>query len=352
MDILFIGESWQGSCARSLKEALERRDDVRLENISEEEFFPRPRARAIRALNRLAGAAYRRRFASHVLTRVEELRPQVVMAYKGNPVHADLAEAIGRKGILTVNVYPDCSPHAHGIEHRAAVGAYHLVISTKPFHPQQWATTYGYRNRCVFVPQGYDPALHLVREPCREFAYDVAMVATYRAEYGRLAVELGQALGDADLRVAIGGNGWEKMRSRLPRHWTFPGPVQGPGYVSLLRRARICVAPVTRQVEIDGRVQPGDLDSTRTYELAAAHCFFIHRRTDYARSLYGEGEVPMFDTARELAELIRRYLGRDDERERMAAAAHRRAVPAYSMDERARQIAAIVASELRAAGAA
>ena len=346
MKILFVGESWLGSCARSAREALARRAEVELDEISEDAWFPRPRTRWLRALNRMVAPAYRRDFNAHVLDKVKALHPDVVMTYKGYAFHADLVAAVRALGAFTVNIYPDNSPHAHGSAHRDALGAYNLVISTKPFHPPQWRQTYGYENKCLFVAQGYDAGLHLVSAPPSEFEFDVAMVATYRPEYGRLLIDLANALGDRDFSVAIGGSGWEAVRAVLPRQWTFPGPAQGRGYVSLLRQGRICIAPLTREVVIDGRRQPGDVDTTRTYELAAAHCFFIHRRTEFARSLYADYEVPMYDSAEELAGLIRHYAANDDDRARMAAAAHRRAVPAYSLDERAGQIVNILKQEL------
>lgn len=346
MRILYIGESWLGSCARSLKEALGRRTDVELDEISEDVWFPRPRARWLRAVNRLLAPANRREFNGHTLEMVRTLRPEVVIAYKGSLVRRDLIAAIRDAGAFVVNVYPDCSPHAHGAAHRDAVGVYDLVVSTKSFHPANWAATYGYRNRCSFVPQGYDPSLHLVLEPPTEFRYDVVMVATYRPEYGKLIIDAGKAFSDPSCRVAIGGYGWEAVHGFLPRHWELCGPVHGRSYVSLLREGKVCIAPLTREVVIDGRRQPGDVDTTRTYELAAAHCFFVHRRTDYAQSLYQENEVPMYDSAFELGELVRHYLAKDDERGRLASRAHRRAVPAYSLDARAEQIVKLLKHEL------
>ncbi|CAG1771419.1 hypothetical protein BAC2_01687 [uncultured bacterium] len=340
--LLFVGESWLGSCARSLKEALARRADIELDEISEDAWFPRPRALWLRALNRLTADAYRRELGQRVLERVRALRPDVVMTYKGYSLHADLILAIQKLGVRTVNVYPDYSPHAYGLAHRAAVGTYDLVISTKPFHPSNWRATYAYNNLCAFVPQGYDPILHLVPEPPSSFEFDVVMVATYRAEYGRLMRSLARDLGGRNIRVAVGGYGWEANRKGLPSHWNFPGPTQGRAYVELLRRGRICVAPLNREVVIDGKSQPGDVDTTRTYELAAAHCFFLHRYTEYARSLYAKDEVSMYDDGRELSALIRYYLDHDNERVAMATRAHLRAVPAYSLDARAEEIVAVL----------
>lgn len=343
MKILFIGESWFGSCARSLREALARRSDVELDDLSENACFPQARARWLRALNRLTAPAFRREFDARVLDLVRTTKPDLVMTYKGYPVHAGLIHAIRRLGATTVNVYPDYSPHAYGDTHRRAMGSYDLVISTKVYHPSLWRDLYGYDNRCVFVPQGYDPAVHLVTQPRTDCPYDVVMVGTYRREYGQLMMDFAKAMGESHIRVAIGGNGWDAVRTRLPSHWVFPGSVQGRSYVSTLRQGSICIAPLNRIVVIKGRSQPGDVDTTRTYELAAAHCFFIHRRTDYARTLYDETtEVPMFDTAQELANHVRHYLARPGERAAMAAAAHLRAVPKYSLDQRVEEIMAVI----------
>jgi hypothetical protein len=261
------------------------------------------------------------------------------MAYKGMPVSAALVEAIRASGVLTVNVYPDCSPHAHGHAHRKAVGAYDVILSTKPFHPLLWKHTYRYSNACEFIPQGYDAALHLVDTAPRQHEFDVVMVASWREEYGRLMRDLARRFGNERLTVAIGGSRWDQHRAELPSHWHFPGGVCGRSYVELLRKGRVCIAPVTREILVDSKRQPGDVDSTRTYELAAAHCFFVHRRTDYALTIYNErSEVPMFDSVDELEAHIRYYLAHESARNQMATAAHRRAVPAYSLDTRAELI--------------
>jgi Glycosyl transferases group 1 len=175
------------------------------------------------------------------------------------------------------------------------------------------------------------------------------MVATWRPEYGELMKPLGKLL-DKDITVGVGGYGWSAYRADYPAHWEFPGALQGRSYVNWLRQWRICVAPLTRDVLSNGTRQPGDEDSKRTYELAAAHCFFIHRRTGFVQTHYEAGEVPRYATLDELCAKIERY--RDDAREgdRMATNAHSRAVPAYALDSRAASIVEIL-GEFRQADA-
>lgn len=346
MKILFVGEAWLGSCARSMKEALARHPAIELDEFAEDAFMPKVRSLALRAMNRLTRPLYRREFNRLVLDKIRHGRPDFFMTYKGNFVQADLLREITRLGVRTVNIYPDCSPHAHGKAHREAVKMYDVVISTKPYHPGFWQEVYGYRNRCLFVPQGYDPQLHLVDQPPTDIRFDVVLVATYRPQYGRLMLDFAKALGNANLKVAIGGHGWSVLSKQLPEGWMLPGALQGRGYVSLLRSARICVAPLTRDVVINDQRQPGDVDTTRTYELAAAHCFFIHQRTDFVRSLYGEVGVPMFDDGAELAAHVMHYLALPEERARIALAAHQRAVPAFSTDARVAEIHEILKAEM------
>jgi spore maturation protein CgeB len=347
MRILYVGESWLGSCARSLKEALIRHSNIELDEVSEDLFFPKHRAKWLRGVHRLLHNSYKKELYKQIFYRVAVFKPDFLIVYKGNSLDKRFIQQLRLLGVQTVNVYPDLSPHAHGVAHRIAVGEYDLVISTKPFHRAIWHDVYGYSNICNFVPQGYDPRLHLVAAPPVGQPYDVALVATWRYEYGTLMKQLAELLSGCGVKVAIGGNGWVQRRDEFPADWIFAGELQGRSYINWLRQGKICIAPVTREVLINGVRQPGDEDTTRTYELAAAQCFFIHRRTDFVKTLYSESEeVPFFDTPEELAEKILHYLAHPDERVRMAAQAHRRAVPAYSLDGRVDDIVKILEKQL------
>ena len=79
--------------------------------------------------------------------------------------------------------------------------------------------------------------------------------------------------------------------------------------------------------------------------LRAAHCFFIHQRSDFIREQYEAAGVPMFDDGAELAAQVLHYLETPDERARIALAAHQRAVPAFSADARAGAIENILCNE-------
>lgn len=336
---MFVGETWNGSSARSLRDALAAIDGIEMDDLGEDHYRPRARGLPVRALNRLLTPLYRRELGAEILQRLAFFKPQVVVVYKGGLISIETVRSIRRSGVPVVNVFPDCSPHAHGDSLRAAIAEYDLVISAKPFHPGHWHKTYGYSNRCVCVPHGYDPRVHYWETAHEQQDIDVVLAASWRPEYERLLAEVGVLMPDSGVSVALAGPGWGERRQAFPSHWDFPGALYGRAYGEFLRRGKIVIAPVQTEMIVDGIQQPGEVDTTRTYELAAAGTFFLHRRTPYVGTVYEEGvESDFWDDPRELVAKIRHYLPRAEDRKRMALAAHQRAVPAYSIPSRAREI--------------
>lgn len=328
-----------------MKEALARHPDIELDELAEDAFTPKVNSKVLRGLNKLVRPLYRKEFNRQVVAKIRHDRPNFLLTYKGSFVQADLLQAVSKLGVNTVNIYPDCSPHAHGRAHRQAVGQYDLVVSTKPYHPELWSSLYGYDNQCVFVPQGYDPRLHLVSKPVSNFQFDVVLIANYRKQYGELMLQFATSLKGADIKVAIGGPGWGDIKAQLPKGWVYLGVQTGKSYVNTLRSGKVCIAPLTREMVINGQGQSGDVDTTRTYELAAAHCFFVHHRSDYVEGLYTSAGLPMFDNGDELAAQVLHYLVEPGKRRAIALAAHQLAVPLFSTDARAEEIYKLLVSE-------
>ena len=330
-----------------MREALSRLPGVSVADIAEDRYRPIYRGLPLRVMNRLLRPWQERELFDAVRRALRGKTFDALVVYKGNLVGPALVEEAKRRGILTVNIFPDYSPHAYGSALKDAMGRYDLVISTKPFHPALWKSVYGYDNKCVLVPHGYDSAVHLWDDPAPMDAVDVAICATWRPEYHRWMMELGRLIGNENISMAVAGFGWESRMRDLPAHWRCAGLREGRAYGDFLRSARVVIAPVNREVIIRGVRQPGDEDTIRTYELAAMRCFFLHQRTDYAKTVYDERrEVPLWSDAQELAALIRRYLPDEPLRRSMADAAHARAVPAYSFEHRARDVAREIEAHL------
>lgn len=343
MRVLLVGDSWLGSDARGLKAAVAQVEGVISEDIATDPPFRNPQWIGPRLAGRLLlpmwAAAVRRR----VLASCARFRPDVILVVKGSLFEADFIRELSARFAPAVNYFPDASPHGQGARIRRTLGAYDLVISAKAQHPGRWRDPFGYANRCVHVPHGYDTQLHERPDPPApdEARFDVVMVAGGRTEYADLIAGAIDRLADQGVTFGIGGGGWQHRGFDGRPGVTMLGPLPGAAYVEGLRMGRIVVAPVQTVLHFDGREQPGDEVSARTYQCGAAHVFFLHRRTAEARSLYDEDtEVPMFEDSAELADKIAYYLQRPEARAALASAAHRRAVPAYSQDQRAREIVA------------
>lgn len=337
--LLFIGQTWNGSSARSLRDALSTIGGIELDDIGEDHYSLRGRSLITRGINRLLLPHYRRELKAEILRRCKLLKPDVVVVYKGHLVDESTVAAIQAFNVKAVNVFPDYSPHAYGRSLWKAMGRYDLVISTKPYHPDHWNTTYGYSNTCVCVPHGYDPDVHYWRTPPDLQDIDVVIAASWRPQYESLMAEVGRLLPDPSISIALAGPGWSDRRGHFPVHWQYPGPIYGRAYGDFVRRGKIVIAPVHTEVIINGKQQPGDQDTTRTYELAAAGTFFLHHRTPYVQKIYEDGvECDFWSNASELVEKIRHYLPLEQKRRAIAAAAHERAVPAYSVPARTQEV--------------
>jgi len=339
MRVLCIGESWQGSCARSLREAFTAHPDVTVGEVAEDHYLPKHSGILLRVANRLLHTLQLSELERAIRKALIDFRPEVVVAYKGTGIGSDLVRDIQRLGIPVINVFPDLSPHAHGRRLKEALGLYDLVISTKPIHPALWTSVYGYSNHCVCVPHGYDPQVHMWDAPCGTHEYDVTLCCTWRPEYHRLMCDFAEALQNPGITVAIAGAGWLSRRKELPRQWRFLEPLTGRAYGEFLRSGKVAIAPINREMMINGVRQPGDEDTTRTYELAAAYCAFLHQRSEFVATIYDEQtEVPLWRDAEELAALVRRWVPDEAGRRLIAARAHARAVPEYSIPERAKSV--------------
>lgn len=347
LKILMVGENWMGSSARALREALQRYPEVELEDFSSDFLCPRPFKRVNRILVRLASGSLQREFRELLRQQIEYFEPDVLLVFKAAEVDKAMVDWAKSRGVFTVNVFPDLSPFAHGKSLSEALGSYDLVASTKMAHPQLWNKEFGFTNECVYVGHGYDHSTHYVATPYDADAeIDVCVAATWRAEYGQLLRDVVDALPERPVRILAAGPGWKEHEGEFSGRVEAVPPLVGRSYVRFIRSAKICIAPMTMEPsKLHSVWVPPEQETSRTFQLAAAHCFFVHRRTERIAQLYNEAEeVPLWSGAAELASLIRHYLPLRDERLRLARNAHARAVPAYSIDARAAELLKMIHS--------
>lgn len=123
INILFVGETWRGSSARSMREALELQPGVVLHDVGEDQYLPKHRSKVLRGFNRLLRLWQVRDLEREILAKLHAVRPEVLIVYKGSGVRPDLVKRVKTGGIVTVNIFPDYAPHAG--EHRAMAQAAH-----------------------------------------------------------------------------------------------------------------------------------------------------------------------------------------------------------------------------------
>ncbi len=335
--ILFLGENWYGSCARACCYAL-RRLGCEVTDIDIQTIIPQWRHRSNRAIIRLLNFRIVREYNQLILDTASQVRPDILLAFKGSLVEARTLEILRSSGITLYNYYPDTSPSNYDRHLAESIRAYDCIFYTKKFWVR--AIPAGLEGKClVFVPHGYDAEIHrslpLQLEDRARYGHDVIVVATHTQYKEWVLSELVGQLPGLDLHIY--GNGWsERLRSPELKPHIHGFPLYGSAYAKSIRASQISLGLISGQVR---GITPEDETTTRTFEIPACGGFMLHERTPELLELYEEGkEVACFGSPEELAEKVEYYLTHPAEREAIARAGHARCVPAYSYDNRVKEI--------------
>lgn len=340
--ILFLGESWYGSCARACAQAL-RRLGANVLEIDVQTYFPQVQGRIARAGRRAVRGLLVREYNRAILAAGSSFRPDLVLAFKGAEVKASTLRTLGARGISLYNYYPDTSAFAHGSLLAQSLPEYDVVFHTKKF----WTTDVSARlalKRTHFVPHGYDPEVHrpmpLTARDREDFGCDVSVIATHTAHKEKILHDLLRLRPALDLR--IWGNGWHRARSTGVLSRAEGHTLQGASYAKAIAAAKVNLALLSGVVS--GSSQ-GDETTTRTYEIPACGGFMLHERTPELCELFEEGkEVTCYGDAGDIATALDSYLADPDARAVIAERGHARAVPRYAYDARMQEILAFAES--------
>lgn len=331
--VLFVGESWFGSCARACSAALRHRGyDV--QEIDTQTFFPQWMARDLRVWRRLLAPRIVADFNAYVLAMCRSFRPDFFLTFKGMFIRLETLKQLRESGVRLYNYFPDRMIFVRGSELESALPEYDCVFDTKRSWDGDMHDRLRLRDR-VFLPHGYDPEIHrpvpLPEQDQHSFTCDVSFIGTHTPRKERLLDEL--ARNSQGFSIRIFGNGWNRCRSPRLRQFIHGSAVCGQSYAKVIAASRINLALMG--------VSDAALDetSTRTYEIPACKGFMLHERTEEVRTLYEEGrEMACFSSGEELAAQIAHYLQKPTEMKVIAEAGYRRAVPHYSYENRIEQI--------------
>jgi spore maturation protein CgeB len=336
--VLFLGENWLGSNARSCSESL-RRLGCDVLDIDSQTFFPSLQSFASRAVARLLRPGLVREYNQHVLELARQFRPEMLLAFKGNYILPQTLREIRKQGVALYNYYPDTSAFTHGKWLPASLPEYDCVFYTKKFWLKDTLQQIKIRNGC-YVPHGYDPSLHrpvvTSERDRKDYRRDVSFIATHTTHKESIVTELVRLRPNLDL--SIWGSGWTQRGSKELSKYIRGFHLLGESYVRAISSAKINLAIMSGRV---AGASQGDEITSRSYIIPACGGFLLHERNPDVLELYKEGEeIACFGSAEELAEKIDYYLAHPEERSAIAQAGHERCVPAYSYDNRMAEILA------------
>lgn len=285
-----------------------------------------------RAVHRVSVASYN----AAVLDAVETLRPRAFLTVKGLYLTPYTLRKIRRRGVTTLNYYPDYHFDYLGLDQRT-FALYDRFFTTKSFQLSFLEERVG-PGRAVFLHHGYSAHVHYPRAGHvaeQDFVADCAHAGTYSPYKARWLEAIVRAL--PTVKLAIVGSGWRRPAKNTVLEPSVMGHhLLGDAYSRLLQHARINLA---FHFGPSGPNNWQDFVSTRSFEIPACKGFMLHIDNDEVRELYRPGkEIDVFATEAQLCDKIAYYLARPELRAGMIQQAFARCVPAYSYDARAEAI--------------
>lgn len=333
MRLMFIGESWLGSNARTTSEALIRSSRCEVLVFNTESYFPKSSSRLVRLAGRVFHKSNVSRISRDIISTVEKWRPEFVIVYKGWGLSAQLIQSIRLSGSCPVLCFPD-APSVLKTSHDRDpefIPSFDRVVVAKSNILPLLRGYVGYHGDVIHVRHGYDPVLHYASRPASNFDFDLILCATWRKSYDDIIHFLAGCNSIRRLRVALAGLGWKRRSSRLPGHWHITSAQSGVNYGNFIRRGSIAIAPID--------IESGDLETARTYELPAMNVAVLHQRTAVTEELFSSiSESCLWSEAESLRTLVLELTQERDRIDHVRRVGHAIAMESFGADLRARDI--------------
>ncbi|QIS03242.1 glycosyltransferase [Nocardia brasiliensis] len=314
MRILYVGDDWIGSNARSLADGFRQAGHEVVVIDSTPVTLP-PRLSPSWWYAKAAG----RRAAwttdavhDRIDSAAAEFKPDLLFAFKA--VHLDQQRLLSTPADLRVHYSPDdvSNPANTSADYLAYESEWDLVVTTKRHNvPELHAR--GARG-VRFVRSAYDPAWHhrCARRAVRR--YLAGFIGARRPDRSPLLVELAREYGPD---LVVHGPGWRRTRQLRATSAALGGAVYGEHFA-------VAVASITANLVLlnsDNR----DTHTCRSFEIPASGGLFVGQRTEEHAQLLDEGtECFLFSDGAELREILARCARRPEAVERVAAAGYRR----------------------------
>lgn len=336
--VLVIRENWTGCTGLSAFNALLRLR-VRADSISESEYIPLTWSRTgLKAIGRAIRPAAVHEFNSRLVQRVEQHRPDLLIAFKGQFVQRESLRTIKQLGTIPYCFYPDVSTLNHGPYLPQALPEYSWIFTTKSFGLRDLKELYGV-DRASYLPHACDTDVHIPRVPLprdvAEFGCDVSFIGSWTPKKEKILSEIVKRI--PGIRLRVYGDRWGNMdrTSSLATSVAFRA-LLGPLYSTAISCSKINLALLSERVHGSSS---GDQITSRTFHIPGAGGLMLHERTRDLLDIFKEDvHCVCFCDVGELVEKIEWLLKDPDSRQRIAAAGHSLVSSQHTWDQRVRTI--------------
>jgi spore maturation protein CgeB len=268
----------------------------------------------------------------------DTFKPHWLFVFKGNSVLPEVITLCKRRGVRSVNFYPDVSFVVHGRYLPKALPLYDHIFTTKSWGIADMQSQLGVKS-ISYLEHGFDPDIHrplpLSDEDRQTYACDVVFIGTWSPKKEDLIGSLRKKMPQATIK--IWGNQWEKSRTPELCPCVMGADVIGDEYAKALLGGSIALGLLSEKRK---GASSGDQTTSRTFNIPACGAFMLHERTQEALRYFLEGEeAAFFASPDELARQVAHYLGHPQQRERVARAGRQRCLLAgYSLDNRMQKL--------------
>lgn len=338
---IVVCDQWLGSNGYAAMKAL-RRTGWSVDVAAEWEFIPvRWRTPGMRAIGRMLRAAAVREFNAHVVTLARDVRPEMLLVFKGTFVQSETLDSVRKLGVRSYCFYPDVSFRTHGPYLPAALPRYDWVFTTKSFGLHDLSEQLG-MTRASRLDHAFDPDLHrpvrLTTDEMSRYQCDVSFIGTWSPKKERILTALATAR--PQLRLRVWGDQWDRANTAGVLGKSIEHrPVVGAEYVRAIAASTINLGILSEQRTGSSA---GDQITSRTFHTAACGGFLLHERTEEVLRIFGDGtSIVCFGDDTEMIARIDEYLAVPHRRDVIAESGRRTVESNHSWDARIHEILAL-----------
>ncbi len=261
-----------------------------------------------------------------LITRVKDIKPDVLMILKGETIEADTLWQIRKKtDTLIINVFPD-NPLYMGRFDAIEPCHYFFVKDSYILNTLRKA---GLKN-VFFLPQCTDPDVHKPMELDDNDKVQYGCLLSLIGSMYPYRLKLIEQL--VEFKPSIWGKGWSKVSNQEILKLYKGKDIRGTQKAKAICGSFISLNPHHPLNDIYGV-------NRRTYDIAGCKGFQLaDYRNDMEKVFKINQEIVCFETLDELKKKIEYYLKHSDERNEIAEAAYKRVIHEHTYEHRAREI--------------